>query len=124
SGEFGSAAGSQELRDALMQMTENLVPTRAFSLSGSLTALAAAAVSQTFDLGGPSYTIDAACASASVAINDAVIQLRAGLIDSALAGGCYLNLTPDNLVAFTRIGAISPSGACRPFDSRADGFVQ
>jgi 8-amino-7-oxononanoate synthase len=123
-GEFGAAAGSQALRDALMEMVEGIVPTRAFSLAGSLTALNAAAISQTFDFGGPSFTIDAACASASVAINDAILNLRAGLIDSAIAGGAYLNLTPINLVAFTRIGAISPSGACRPFDARADGFVQ
>jgi 8-amino-7-oxononanoate synthase len=123
-GEFGAAAGSKALRDALMSMVDGIVPTRAFSLAGSLTALNAAAVSQTFDLGGPSFTVDAACASASVAINDAILNLRARLIDSAIAGGCYLNLTPDNLVAFTRIGAISPSGACRPFDARADGFVQ
>src|SRR5205085_9780941 len=30
---------------------------------------------------------------------------------------------PDNLVGFSRIGAISPSSACRPFDAKADGFV-
>ena len=34
-----------------------------------------------------------------------------------------LNLTPDNLVGFSRLQAVSPSGACRPFDARADGFV-
>jgi 8-amino-7-oxononanoate synthase len=123
-GEFGPAAATQELRDALMEMTERVVPTRAFSLSGALTALAATSISQVFDFGGPSYTIDAACASASVAINDAVLQLRTGLIDSAVAGGAYINLTPDNLISFTRIGAISPTGACRPFDVKADGFVQ
>lgn len=123
-GEFGPPAATQALRDALMEMTENVVPTRAFSLAGALTALAATSVSQVFDLGGPSYTLDAACASASVAINDAVLQLRAGLIDCALAGGAYINLTPDNLISFTRIGAISPTGACRPFDEKADGFVQ
>ena len=123
-GDYGPAAATQELRDALMEMVENVVPLRAFSLSGALTALAATSVSQTFDLGGPSYTLDAACSSASVAINDAIIYLRAGQLDCAVAGGAYLNLTPDNLVSFTRIGAISPSGVCRPFDARADGFVQ
>src|SRR4029079_1692108 len=39
------------------------------------------------------------------------------------AGGVYLNLTPDNLVGFSRIGAISKSDQCRPFDVGADGFV-
>ena len=76
-----------------------------------------------FDLGGPSFTLDAACRSALVAIHEATVHLRARQCDVALAGGVYLNLTPDNLVGFSRIGAISPSSACRPFDARADGFV-
>ncbi len=123
-GDFGAAAGDDALRKALLALVERTAPIRAFTLSGSLTALDAAAISQTFDFGGPSYTIDSACASASVAIHDAVTQLRAGAIDSAIAGGAYVNLSPVNLVAFTKIGAISPSGVCRPFDHRSDGFVQ
>ena len=123
-GDFGAAAGDDELRRALLALVERTAPIRAFTLSGSLTALDAAAVSQTFDFGGPAYTIDSACASASVAIHDAVTQLRAGAIDSAIAGGAYINLSPVNLVAFTKIGAISPTGVCRPFDHRSDGFVQ
>ncbi|MGF1511223.1 MAG: aminotransferase class I/II-fold pyridoxal phosphate-dependent enzyme [Myxococcota bacterium] len=122
-GDYGGAA-DESLRDLFMGLTSNVAPMRAFTLSGSLTALNAAAVAQVFDLGGPAYTIDSACASASVAIHNAVALLRAGALDQAVAGGVYLNLTPDNLVAFTKIGAISPSGFCRPFDARADGFVQ
>lgn len=124
SGEFGGAASDQATIDAVLDMTANVAPMRAFTLSGNLTALAGAAVAQVHDLGGPAYTIDSACASASIAIHDAVTQLRAGQIDNAIAGGAYLNFAPDNLVCFTKIGAISPSGACRPFEKRADGFVQ
>ncbi|MCC7386076.1 MAG: SDR family NAD(P)-dependent oxidoreductase, partial [Deltaproteobacteria bacterium] len=124
SGEFGPAAGSKELRAILMEMARNVVPLRAFSIPGSLTNMAAASIAQTFDFGGPAYSIDAACAAGAVSIYDAIIHLRAGLLDTAFAGGVYLNLTPDNLIGFARVGAISPSGACRPFDHRADGFVQ
>ncbi len=123
-GAFGAAAGTQELRDALMEMVRRVAPMRAFTLPGSLLNMNAASVAQTFDLAGPAYSIDAACASSSVAIHDAITMLRAGLIDVGIAGGVYLNLSPDNLIAFTKIGAISPTGACRPFDARADGFVQ
>jgi acyl transferase domain-containing protein len=122
-GDYGAAA-DEDLRAAFMDLTANIAPMRAFTLSGSLTALNAAAVAQVFDLGGPAYAIDAACASASVAIHDAIAQLRSGALDQALAGGAYINLSPDNLVAFTKIGAISPTGICRPFDQKADGFVQ
>ncbi|MFO0725803.1 MAG: aminotransferase class I/II-fold pyridoxal phosphate-dependent enzyme [Myxococcota bacterium] len=124
SGSFGPAAATKELRDAVMEMSRNLVPTRAFSIPGVLTNMAAASIAQTFDLGGPAYALDAACAAGAAAIYDGVLHLRAGLLDVALAGGAYLNLTPDNLIGFTRVGAISPTGACRPFDVKADGFVQ
>lgn len=123
-GDFGGVPGSEALRQALVDLTANVVPIRAFTLSGSLTALASAAIAQTFDFGGPAYTMDSACASASVAVHDAVTNLRNGAIDAAVAGGAYLNLAPDNLVAFTKIGAISAKGVCRPFDHRSDGFLQ
>ena len=123
SGSFGPAV-DPELRDLMISTTRHLVPTRAFSIAGVLSNMGAASVSQTFDFGGPSFSIDAACASASVAVHDAVAMLRTKTIDSAVAGGVYLNLTPDNLIGFTRVGAISPTGACRPFDKNADGFVQ
>ena len=120
-GAFGRKfAGGDELRDALI---EDVVPIRAFSIAGNLLNMAAAIVAQTFDLGGPALAIDAACSSALVATQQAIVNLRAGEIDVALAGGVYLNLLPDNLVGFSRIGAISRKGECRPFDAAADGFV-
>ncbi len=121
-GTFGDTLSAQEA-EVLRSAVADLVPTRAFTIAGSLLNMMAATVSQVFDLGGPSFTLDAACSSALVAIHEATVHLRAGQCDVALAGGVYLNLTPDNLVGFSRIGAISPSSACRPFDARADGFV-
>jgi acyl transferase domain-containing protein len=108
------------IRDALI---EHVAPIRAFSIAGNLLNMAAAIVAQTFDLGGPAISIDAACSSALVATQQAIVNLRAGQIDVAIAGGVYLNLLPDNLVGFSRIGAISRKGECRPFDADADGFV-
>ncbi|MEZ4236738.1 MAG: beta-ketoacyl synthase N-terminal-like domain-containing protein [Myxococcota bacterium] len=110
--------------DALAQAVANVVPSRPFSAPGVLANMIAAAVAQELDLHGPAYTVDAACASAMVAVENAVSQLRTGQIDAAVAGGVYLQLTPEHYVAFSRIGAISPSGECLPFDARADGFVQ
>ncbi len=103
--------------------TADVVPLRAFSIAGSLLNMIACSVSQTFDLNGPSIQLDAACSSALVAIHAAAVNLRAHECNVAIAGGVYLNLNPDNLIGFARIGAISPSGVCRPFDERADGFV-
>jgi acyl transferase domain-containing protein/7-keto-8-aminopelargonate synthetase-like enzyme len=121
-GQFGDKLSPAEA-DALRASVADVVPMRAFSIAGSLLNMGAASISQTFDLGGPSWSMDAACSSALVAIHEAVINLRAGQCSVAFAGGVYLNLQPDNLIGFSRIGAISPSGVCRPFDARADGFV-
>ncbi|HEX4381310.1 MAG TPA: type I polyketide synthase, partial [Myxococcales bacterium] len=120
-GAFGrELPGAAELRDALV---EDVVPMRAFSIAGNLMNMSAAIVAQTYDLGGPALSIDAACSSALVASQQAIVNLRAGQIDLAIAGGVYINLLPDNLVGFARIGAISRKGECRPFDAAADGFV-
>ena len=121
-GQFGRRVDGT-LAQELEALSEDTVAMRAFTMPGVLLNLNAAIVSQTFDLGGPSLSIDAACSSALVAVHQAVQGLRTGQIDVAFAGGVYLNFLPDNLVAFSRIGAISRAGECRPFDARADGFV-
>src|SRR5262249_12589612 len=122
-GAFGRALPGDQadsLRDALI---ERVVPMRAFSMAGVLLNMAAATLAPTWHLGGPALPIDAACSSALVATQPAIVNLRGGQIDLAIAGGVYLNLLPDNLVSFSRIGAISRKGECRPFDAQADGFV-
>ncbi len=119
-GEWGAAVGLSA--DAQAQVMESLAPMQAYSLVGSLMNMVAANVNQAFDLGGPAFTTDAACSSALVALNEAVLHLRAGLCDAAVVGGAYMILTPDNMIAFARIGALSPTDSCRPYDGRADGF--
>ncbi|MBL8913690.1 MAG: aminotransferase class I/II-fold pyridoxal phosphate-dependent enzyme [Archangium sp.] len=121
-GEFGDTLGSFEA-EAIKGAVADVVPGRAFTIAGSLLNMIACSVAQTFDFNGPALSIDAACSSALVAIHEATVNLRARQINVAVAGGVYLNLNPDNLIGFSRIGAISPSGACRPFDAKADGFV-
>ncbi|MCE7002129.1 aminotransferase class I/II-fold pyridoxal phosphate-dependent enzyme [Kibdelosporangium philippinense] len=102
---------------------EALAPGQAYSLPGTLLNMGACAVSSAFRLGGPSFVIDAACSSALVALQEAVHHLRSGSCTAALVGGVFLNLTPDALLGFCLVGAVSAHGVCRPFDERADGFV-
>ena len=120
-GALGEAPADAE---AFLRVVERVVPSRPFSAPGVLANMVAAVVAQELDLSGPAYTVDAACASAMIAVSDAVDKLRNGAVDMALAGGVYLCLTPAHHVAFSRIGAMSPTGRCLPFDARADGFVQ
>src|SRR3954452_17194252 len=118
------SAGDDDLRAAIEGAADTaLAPLQAFSLPGCLLNMAPATVSTLFDLGGPSFALDAACSSSLVALHQAVLSLRTGTCAAALVGGVFLNLTPDALVGFSRIGALSAEGQCRPFDQRADGFV-
>lgn len=120
----GMLGTAPEDPDVIAAAVERVVPSRPFSAPGVLANMLAASVAQELDLHGPAYTTDAACASSLIALSDAVSRLRNGDVDAALAGGVYICVSPLNHIGFSRIGAISQQGVCRPFDHRADGFVQ
>lgn len=120
-GDGGAGAGSGA--DAAKERARQLGSIDAFTLPGSLLNMAAGTVSRHFDLGGPSFAVDAACSGSLVALDQAIAQVRSGSCRIALVGGVYLNLTPDSLVGFSRLRALSAAGVCRPFDAEADGFV-
>ncbi|MEV7559104.1 aminotransferase class I/II-fold pyridoxal phosphate-dependent enzyme [Streptomyces sp. NPDC089795] len=112
-----------DLLDAVKEHAGSLGTVQAYSLPGSLLNMAPGTVSRHFDLGGPSYAVDAACSGSLVALDHAVAQLRQGSCRIAVVGGVYLNLTPDSLIGFSTLRALSATGMCRPFDEGADGFV-
>ncbi|MBM3649609.1 MAG: polyketide synthase, partial [Alphaproteobacteria bacterium] len=94
------------------------------AILGNARSIAAGRISHWLDVTGPALVIDTACSSSLVAVHAACRALRAGECTMALAGGFNLlldqNLT-DGLVA---AGMLSPSHACRTFDSAADGYVR
>ncbi|MFI1945886.1 aminotransferase class I/II-fold pyridoxal phosphate-dependent enzyme [Streptomyces virginiae] len=118
-----SAGDPGDLLDAVKDHAGSLGTVQAFSLPGSLLNMAPGTVSRHFDLGGPSFAVDAACSGSLVALDQAVAQLRQGSCRIAVVGGVYLNLTPDSLIGFSTLRALSATGMCRPFDEAADGFV-
>ncbi|MFD6970115.1 type I polyketide synthase [Streptomyces sp. NPDC059949] len=109
--------------DAVKEQAGRLGTIHSFTLPGSLLNMAAGTVSRQFDLGGPSLAVDAACSGSLVALDQAIAHLRQGTCRTALVGGVYLNLTPDGLIGFSKLRALSAAGVCRPFDEQADGFV-
>ncbi|MGV9774980.1 aminotransferase class I/II-fold pyridoxal phosphate-dependent enzyme [Streptosporangium sp. NPDC003464] len=106
-----------------MYLTPDPMDMEPWSIPGEQLNMAATNVSQFYDLGGPSFTVDSSCSSGLVALHEAVVALRTGVCAEALVGGAYVNLIPHSLIGFSKVGAVSPSGVCRPFDHRADGFV-
>ncbi|MGP3698990.1 amino acid adenylation domain-containing protein [Rhodobacter sp. NSM] len=78
-----------------------------------------------FKLGlqGPAITVSTACSTSLVAIAQACQSLRSGQSDMALAGGVSITFPQKRGYRCTEGGMVSESGACRPFDARADGTV-
>jgi 3-oxoacyl-[acyl-carrier-protein] synthase II len=81
-----------------------------------------------FGLHGPNSTNAMSCASGSMAIGEAVRQIRAAYADVMLAGGAEAPLAPLCFGSFAIIRAMStrneaPQQASRPFDAGRDGFV-
>lgn len=92
-------------------------------LNAQVTSLPAALLAAALKLGAGSFTLDAACASSLYAIKFACDALQAGRVDAMLAGGVSRPESLYTQMGFGLLQALSPSGTCRPFDSRADGLV-
>jgi acyl transferase domain-containing protein len=90
---------------------------------GLVPNLTASRVAQRLDLGGSAYTLDAACASSLVAIDQACLELASGRSDLVLAGGVHLCQDETFWSVFCQLGAISRTQGIRPFDRRADGLL-
>jgi acyl transferase domain-containing protein/phosphopantetheinyl transferase len=90
---------------------------------GLVPNLTASRIANRLDLGGPAYTIDAACASALVAVDQAVTELGAGRLDVVIAGGVHFCHDEAFWSVFCQLGALSRAQAIRPFDRRADGIL-
>ena len=90
---------------------------------GLVPNLVASRIANRFDLRGPAYTVDAACASSLVALAHGVRELASGDCDLALVGGVHHCHDVTLWSVFTRLGAVSRSGRCRPFDRDADGLL-
>ncbi|WP_326598995.1 acyltransferase domain-containing protein [Streptomyces sp. NBC_01803] len=96
----------------------------AWTPPGAALSIAANRLSYALDLRGPSMAIDTACSSSLVAIHQAARALAGGEIDTALAGGVNLLLTPGLTLGFQRAGATAADGRCKTFDASADGMVR
>ncbi|GJM05307.1 MAG: hypothetical protein DHS20C09_12980 [marine bacterium B5-7] len=93
------------------------------SLNRYVAGLPGGLLAKALGLGAGAYTLDAACASSLYSLKYAADELIAGRSDVMLAGGVS---RPDSLytqMGFSQLNAISKSGRCSPFDSKADGLV-
>ncbi|MBI2677230.1 MAG: SDR family NAD(P)-dependent oxidoreductase [Candidatus Koribacter versatilis] len=104
------------LRRLLPAMTEDSFP-------GILGNVMAGRIANRFDLGGPNYTVDAACAASLGALDTAMHELRSGATDVMIAGGAEGAQNIYTFLLFSKTHALSAKGKCRPFDAAADGIA-
>lgn len=103
------------IRKAIPENNEDTTP-------GLLSNIISGRIANYFGLNGANYVIDASCASAFIAMRNAVRNVKQKDLDFVLAGGVDCNLYPAVLMAFKRLGLLSEND-CNFFDSRADGYV-
>jgi acyl transferase domain-containing protein/NAD(P)H-dependent flavin oxidoreductase YrpB (nitropropane dioxygenase family) len=104
------------LIDELPEITEDTFP-------GVLANVTAGRVANRLDLGGPNFTVDAACASSLAALDSACKELTTGASDMMICGGADLHNGINDYIMFTSAHALSPTGRCRTFDSTGDGIA-
>ncbi|OSS44048.1 hypothetical protein B5807_11143 [Epicoccum nigrum] len=96
----------------------------AFSVLGMVRAFNSGKISHFFGFDGPSLVFDTACSSSAVAIHTASRAIQTGDCSMALAGGVNVITSPilhQNLAA---ANFLSPTGASKAFDSKADGYCR
>ncbi|KAI0015267.1 putative polyketide synthase [Xylariomycetidae sp. FL0641] len=94
----------------------------AFSALGTLRAFISGRISHHFGWSGPSITFDTACSSGAVAIHSAVNAIKAYECSMALAGGVNIITSPALFQNLAAASFLSPTGASKAFDARADGY--
>ena len=98
------------------EITEDTMP-------GELANFLAGRVANLFNLRGPNFTTDAACASgAGRDVGRGARACRPASSTRSITGGVDRNMGASAFVKFCKIGALSATGT-RPFDAGADGFV-
>src|SRR6202011_3982945 len=91
---------------------------------GNASNFAAGRLAYFLGVRGPAVVIDTACSSSLVSVHLACQSLRRRESDTALAAGVNLILSPENSIALTRFGMLSPDGQCKTFDADANGYVR
>jgi acyl transferase domain-containing protein len=102
----------------------NLESVDIYDTTGVLFGTAGGRVSFLFDFCGPSYNVDAACASTILAVHLAKQDLQQNTIDLAVVASANLLLTPEMFVGLSKLGSISSTNQCKAFANDCDGYIR
>ncbi|KAK1144930.1 Type I Iterative Polyketide synthase (PKS) [Aspergillus melleus] len=96
----------------------------AYAATGLLRSFMAGKLSHYFGWRGPAFCVDSACSGSAVALHQACQAVLKGECRAALVGGANAIMSPlafDNLAGAS---FVSPTGPCKPFDAKADGYCR
>jgi len=82
----------------------------------------ASQISMVHGITGPTFAVSSACASSNHAFAQAAMMIRAGLVDTAIAGGTEACITLGVLRAWEAMRVLAPD-TCRPFSAKRRGLV-
>ncbi|KAG5872017.1 hypothetical protein JTB14_036443 [Gonioctena quinquepunctata] len=94
-----------------------------YYLLGHLPGLAANRISYCFDLRGPSYVSESTCSTGISILNNAIQDIKSGVVDSAIVGATQLNIHPLTTVLMNELHVLSPDGKARVFSSERNGRI-
>jgi 3-oxoacyl-[acyl-carrier-protein] synthase II len=122
---FGVISGSGQVASQVDR--ENAGPLKYMVLKQMVNAIPAW-ISIKNKLKGPAYNVATACSSGAMAVGIARDYISSGRGDAAIALGADMMLTPETVMSFNELLALSernevPEEASCPFDERRDGFV-
>ncbi|MFC9294775.1 beta-ketoacyl synthase N-terminal-like domain-containing protein [Streptomyces sp. NPDC057011] len=121
--ELAPELGEGRIAQVRSAFQDALGPERPDASIGLVPSFTAARTANRLDFRGPAYTLDAACASSLLAVDQAVGLLAGGRCDAVVAGAVHHCHIATLWSVFTQLRALSPSERIRPFDRRADGTL-
>jgi 3-oxoacyl-[acyl-carrier-protein] synthase II len=124
---MGGAASIEEGYVRLYR--DNASRLKPFTVLMAMNNAAGSQVALELGLTGPGLTFCTACSSSSVAIGEAVRQIRHGYTDVMLAGGSEALLTFGTIKAWEALRTLAtedtenPAASCKPFSANRSGLV-
>lgn len=121
---IGTGCGGKETDELTYQKlyAEGRPRVHPLTIPRGMPSAASSQVSMQLGIQGPVFTLSSACASANHAIAQAVLMIRAGLVEVAVAGGADAPFTYGLLKAWEALRVLS-ADTCRPFSADRSGLV-
>jgi nodulation protein E len=120
----GTGIGGQTTQEIEYQRIygQNAKRVHPFTVPKLIPSAGAGWISMDLGIKGPAFATTSACSSANHAIGMAMLMLRSGIVDAAVAGGSEALITLGTIKAWESLRVMSKD-TCRPFSLNRRGMV-